>query len=145
MPTELGPEYDYKWRGRPPHMLRQDVPVWHRFLDRYGYLFERLYYDCLLGGPYYTEEQLKDPIIRQWRINLSKRADAIAVLKTELWIIEVSEYPGLRALGQLLTYTALWREDPKLDLLDIPVLVCAMVDEDMVASAARYGVRTYVV
>ncbi|GAI93087.1 unnamed protein product, partial [marine sediment metagenome] len=63
MPTFLGKSYSMDWRGDPPHMLKEDVPVWYDFLDRYGYMFHFLYYDCLLGGPEYTEEQLKDPII----------------------------------------------------------------------------------
>ena len=104
-------------------MLKEDVPVWYDFLDRYGYLFHKLYYDCLLGGPEYTEEQLKDPIIHMWRQNLSKRADAIAELDAEVWIIEVAENPGLRAVGQLNTYRALWMEDPKIMKPEKPILV----------------------
>jgi hypothetical protein len=145
MPTFLGRPYSIDWRGDPPHMLKEDVPVWYDFLDRYGYMFHFLYYDCLLGGPEYTEEQLKDPIIHMWRQNLSKRADAIAELETEVWIIEVADNPGLRAVGQLNTYRALWMEDPKIMKPEKPVLVCRTIDTDLAKSLSLYGGQIYVV
>lgn len=126
-------------------MLQEDVPVWYDFLDKYGYMFQNLYYDCLLGGPEYTHEQLKDPIIHMWRQNLSKRADAIAELDSEVWIIEVADFPGLRASGQLNTYRALWIEDPKIMKPEKPVLVCRTIDTDLAKSLALYGGQIYVV
>lgn len=145
MPTFLGRPYSIDWRGDPPHMLKEDVPVWYDFLDRYGYMFKALYYDCLLGGPEYTEEQLKDPMTRMWRQNLSKRADAIAELENEVWIIEVADFPGLRAVGQLNTYRALWMEDPKIMKPEKPILVCRTIDTDLARSLALYGGQIYVV
>lgn len=144
MPTILGRPYGIDWRGAPPHMLKPDIPVWYRFLEKWGHLFEKLYYDSYLGGPYLSPEQDKDPMWRMWRANTSKRADAIAELLDEVWIIEVSERPGLRAIGQLLTYLALWTEHPQIEKLEIPVLVCQDLDTDLIASAAKYGIRTYV-
>jgi len=145
MPTTLGPKYDIEWRGRPPHMLREDVPVWYRFLVDWGFLIDALYYDCLLGGIALTEEEQSDPMKRMWRANTAKRADAIAELENEIWIIEVAHRPGLRAIGQLLTYQYLWREDPKIEKPDKMVLVCQDFDTDLFAAAARSGILIYAV
>lgn len=144
MPTILGAKYTTTWRGSPPHMLDSDVPVWYRFLEKWGDLFLALYYDVLLGGPVLTPAQEKDAMWRMWRANTAKRADAIAELTDEVWIIEVAKRPGLRAIGQLMAYLALWQEDPLISKIEIPVLVCEEVDTDLIASAARYGIRTYV-
>lgn len=144
MPTLLGNTYEVSWRGAPPHMLSTDIPVWYRFLELWGFRFTALYYDVLLGGPFLSPAQEQDPIMRMWRANSSKRADAIAELPAEVWIIEVAQRPGLRAIGQLLTYLALWTEDPQITKIEIPVLVCEEVDTDLIASAAKYGIRTYV-
>lgn len=144
MPTTLGPKYLTTWRGDPPHMLKQDVPVWYRFLEKYGHLFTALYYDCLLGGPFLTPDQEKDPYWRGYRANVSKRADAIAELQNEAWIIEVADRPGLRAVGQIQVYRSLWLEDPKIIKPEKPVLVCEEVDKDLLSSAARYGIQIYV-
>lgn len=144
MPTIMGNPYSTEWRGKPPHMLETDIPVWYRFLEKYATYFEKLWYDVLLGGPLLTPEQQKDTYWLMWRANVSKRADAIAELKDELWIIEVATRPGLRAVGQLLVYQSLWIEDTKILKPETLVLVCEEVDTDLIASAARVGIRVYV-
>jgi len=144
MPTDLGRRYEIDWRGDPPHMLATDVPIWYRFLEVYGNDFQNLYYDCLLGGPFFTREELEDPMKKMWRANVSKRADAIAELPDGVWIIEVAKGPGLRAIGQLLTYRGLWLEDPKINKLEKMVLVCEVIDQDLIAAAAQVGILTYV-
>ncbi len=145
MPTSLGRSYTIGWRGNPPHMLKPDVPVWYRFLEKYESYFEKLYYDCLLGGPTLTEEQLKDPMLRMYRSNYSKRADTIAELSDQIWIIEVAERPGLRAVGQLQVYRSLWVEDSPILKPEKMVLVATAVDQDLLASAARMGIEIYIV
>jgi len=144
MPTELGKRFGLDWRGDPPHMLKEDVPVWYRFLEQWGDLILALYYDCLLGGPYFTPEQLKDPMTKMWRANVSKRADAIAETADRIWIIEVAKSPGLRAVGQLLVYRSLWLEDPKIAKPEEMILVCEVVDQDLIAAATQFGILSYV-
>ena len=144
MPTKLGKKYFIDWRGDPPHMLKEDVPVWYRFLGKYGHLFSALYYDVLLGGPTLSPAQEADPFWRGWRVNISKRADAIAIVGDKVWIIEVATNPGLRAVGQLLVYHTLWLEDPKIFMPEELILVCESVDKDLLAGAAQYGIRSYV-
>lgn len=144
MPTDLGQRYAVDWRGTPPYMLATDVPVWYRFLEQWGHLFQALYYQCLVGGPWYTQEQLLDPMLRMWRATTSKRIDALAETENEIWIIEVAKSPGLRAVGQLQVYRALWVEDPKIAKPEKMVLVCEHVDTDLIAAAAMYGILVYV-
>ncbi|MBA7496167.1 hypothetical protein ES702_06765 [subsurface metagenome] len=145
MPTELGKTYSLDWRGDPPHMLKADVPIWYRFLEKFGSPFLNLYYDCLLGGPFLDAEELKDPYKRDWRILNSKRADAICELTDEVWIIEVAKEPGLRALGQVQTYRALWLRDPKIMKMERPVLVADTINKDLLDAAGMYGVLTFIV
>lgn len=145
MPTTLGQPFTLTWRGDPPHMLKEDVPVWYRFLDKYKGLFINLYYDCLLGGPTLSPEQEKDPYQRMYRYNTSKRADVIAELVDSVWIIEVTTRPGLRAVGQLQVYRSLWIEDPKILKPEAMVLVVESLDQDLLSSAGRIGIQTYIV
>lgn len=145
MPTTLGRPYSLDWRGDPPHMLKVDVPIWYRFLEKYGAPFLNLYYDCLLGGPYLTPDQLKDPYKRDWRVLNSKRADAIAELDSEVWIIEVAKEPGLRAIGQVQVYHALWLRDPKIRKIEKVVLVADRIDKDLLDAAGMYGLLTFIV
>lgn len=145
MPTDLGKPYTLDWRGDPPHMLARDVPVWYRFLEKWGFGFLNLYYDCLLGGPFLTEEEKKDHLKWMWRVNLAKRADAIAELENELWIIEVAADPGLRFLGQLQIYRSLWLRDPKITKIEKPVLVAERMDPDILDASGQYGIMVFIV
>jgi len=145
MPTDLGRSYPLDWRGDPPHMLKRDIPVWYRFLEKWGSRFINLYYDCLLGGPYLTPEEKKDPLKWMWRVNLAKRADAIAELENEVWIIEVAPDPGLRILGQLIAYKTLWLRDPQINKLEHMILVSEVPNEDLFDAASTYGVLIYII
>ena len=126
-------------------MLAPDIPVWYRFLNEWGEHFTALYYDCLLGGPALDTEGKRDPMKRMWHALVSKRADAIAETRAETWIIEVSACPGMRALGQLLTYKTLWLEDPKIDKPAVMVLVADKVDGDVMTTYKPYGINLHLV
>jgi len=139
MPTELGQPYMQSWRGHYPHMLDADRPVWDRFLDRNPNFFERIYYDVRLGGVYPGPEYGDETMRRMFWMNTAKRIDALGELKDEIWIIEVAATPGLRAVGQLQTYMALWWEDPKIPKPVKPVLVCEHIDDDLKRSLEFYG------
>lgn len=143
MPTTLGRTYSLEWRGDPPHMLKPDIPVWWRFLDAYSAPIINLYYDCLLGGPPTRPEEAIDPMLRMWRTLVSKRADAIAELDDEVWIIEVTDDPGLRAIGQLLSYRSLWLRDPKIIKLEKMLLVCNKIDPDLFDVCGTQGIQVY--
>ena len=145
MPTELGRPYDIAWRGDPPHMLTPDIPVWYRFLEAYGSLFDFIYYDVAVGGPYLSPAEQKDPMQRMYRRNLVKRIDAVAQLPTETWIIEVSSDPGLRAIGQLISYQTLWKLDPKLDNPETLVLVSDTIEQDLLTVAGSYHIQCYII
>jgi len=126
-------------------MLPPDVPVWYRFLEKWGYPFINLYYDVLLGGPYLTEAEKQDPIKRMWRINMAKRADVIAELENEVWIIEVSADPNLKCFGQLQAYRALWLRDPKIHKIEKCILVGETIEPDILDAAGTYGLLVFIV
>ena len=140
MPTDLGQPFKQSWRGRYPHMLKEDVPVWDLFLDRNPNLFQRLYYDVRIGGVYPGPEHGDEVMRKMFYDNTAKRIDALGELEEEIWIIEVATRPGLRAIGQLQTYMALWWEDPKIPKTVRPVLVCQYIDADLQKAMEFYGV-----
>jgi hypothetical protein len=140
MPTELGEPFLPPWRGRYPHMLDEDVPVWELFLDLNPTLFDRIYYDVRVGGVYPGPEFGDEKMRHMFWSNTAKRMDALGERKDEIWIIEVAARPGLRAVGQLNTYFALWWEDPKIMKPVKPVLVCQSIDQDLERSLKFYGV-----
>lgn len=145
MPTSLGKSYRLDWRGSPPYMLMKDVPVWYRFLEKYGDPFINLYYEVRVGGPFLTKLESQDPLKRDWQMILQKRLDALAELKNEIWIIEVNAEANLRSLGQVFAYQTLWLRDPKILKMERLILVGENIDPDIIDAAAQRGVVIYVV
>ena len=90
-----------------------------------------------------TPEENLDPLKHMWRVNLAKRADAIAELKDEVWIIEVAPDPGLRVIGQLQTYRALWLRDPKINKIEKLILLSENFNKDLLDAASMYGITIY--
>ena len=140
MPTDLGQPFSPLWRGTYPHMLPEDRPIWNSFLDKNVALFERIYYDVRVGGVYPGPEFGEEKMRKMFYDNTAKRIDALGETKDEVWIIEVASRPGLRATGQLLTYLALWWDDPKINKPVKPILVAEHVDEDLQKALTLYGV-----
>jgi hypothetical protein len=128
------------WRGHYPHMLKEDWPVWDQFLNQNPNLFERVYYDVRIGGVMAPKEIGDEKMRLMFWQNTAKRIDALGELKDELWLIEVAERPGLRAIGQLQTYVVLWFDDPKINKPIKPVLVCRSLDADLERTMNAYGV-----
>jgi hypothetical protein len=126
-------------------MLAPDIPVWYRFLQEWENQFQSLYYDSLLGGPLLTPTEEQDRMGRMWRALTSKRADAIAELQDEVWLIEVAEHPEMRAVGQLITYEALWLEDPKINKPLRKVLVADSIDPDVATGLRAVNVTLHLV
>ena len=143
MPTVLGPMYSTTWRGRPGHMLKVDVPIWYNFLEKNEEKFIALYYDVLLGGPGFTPAEYCEKLRGMWKYLGSKRADVIAETKDEVWIIEVTDELSIKAMGQLMTYKALWLDDPKISKPVEMILVCGWTDADILASMQSYGIRVF--
>jgi hypothetical protein len=143
MPTVLGPKYSLEWRGKPPHMLKVDIPIWYRFLEENKDKFTALYYDCRLGGPGFTPADYDEKLRGMWKYLGSKRADAIAYTEDEVWIIEVTNESSVKAIGQLMMYKSLWLDDPKSTLPVKMVLVCDFEDAMVFASARSCNIQIF--
>lgn len=145
MPTVLGEPYLPTWRGRYPHMLAEDIPIWDAFLDQYQSLFIRLFYDVRVGGVWPEDPTLPYNMQFMYYSTTAKRIDVIAELTDEVWIVEVAAHPGLRVTGQIMSYHALWYEDPGLSKIAIPVVVARSIDSDLKKVMEMYGIRVRLV
>lgn len=145
MPTRLGIKYPSTWLGDPPHMLKPDIPVWHRFLDKYGDMFFWYYYDCLLGGPDQSPGDWEDPMKRMWIVNTSLRSDVITEDEKHVYILEVSSDPGLRAIGQVQTYSAAWELDPKISKPLKLGIVASTMQPDFLHACGVFNIMVWLV
>jgi len=98
---------------RYPHMSPGEEKLWDKYLAWTPYTFSNLTYDLHLG-----DSAPLDPTWEPWLVNLvlatsRKRVDVIGETESEIIIYEVKERAGMSALGQLLCYEALYREEYK--------------------------------
>jgi len=141
MPTELGQEYKPWEIVDPPQMLPEDWIIWHKFRKIFGEIFERFYYNVRVGGQDIQDPAIPEPIRKSWYYSTAKRIDAVGETKDEVWIIEVAANPGLRAMGQIMTYQSLWALDPKINKKGVAVLVVDRIEQDLQFACSVQGVR----
>lgn len=96
-----------------PHMSPKEVELWERYLAWTPLRFQRVIYDLHLG-----DSAPLDPAWEPWLVNLvmatsRKRVDVIGETEDTIIIFEVKEYAGMNALGQLLAYESLYRDEYK--------------------------------
>ncbi len=139
MATDIGTYYSPLWRGKYPHMLREDYPVWNRFLDKYGEKIQKIYYDVRVGIVGTNTQGFEEKWAKVYRAVSAKRIDALVEFENEVWLVEVASGPGLRAVGQLATYVALYAEDPKIPKPMVPYLVCESLDPDLAKALKLYS------
>ncbi|GAH88516.1 unnamed protein product [marine sediment metagenome] len=141
----LGDTYSSSWKGKPPHMLPVDVPVWHDFLDKYGDAYLHFYYDVALSTKPKPPDLPVGAMLTMWKKSFGKRIDAVGEMRNTVHIIEVTEQAFLRSLGQILVYAELWRVDPPIKKPFLPYIVCRTIDEDVLWTCQAYGVNHHLV
>jgi len=122
-------------------MLRPDFPVWGRFLDKYAGTILQIYYDVRVGGAGTQPGDVGQKMANMYRAVTAKRIDALIEYDDEVWIVEVAAGPGLRAIGQLATYHALYAHDPKIPKPTFAYLVCDSLDPDLKTALHLYSMR----
>ena len=114
-----------------PHLLPPDVPVWKRFLAKFGSMFYRIDYDVRVGdGRPVSPTEPKN--IKKMAIMLSQmRIDAVGFSSAGVAIIEITRHAGLKAIGQLETYPILYQKKYRPRARIYPILVCESINSDI--------------
>lgn len=98
------PRFPASWRGRYPHMREEDIPLWNRFLDRFGDGWQGFDYDVRVGEPSRAASGLDAATQRTWEALTKLRVDAVGFRVGEVWVFEVKPYAGIGTVGQLVGY-----------------------------------------
>lgn len=112
-------------------MLASDIPIWERWIEKYGQSFIGFDYDIHVGEGIQPVEGTPENIARMAKTLTQKRIDALGHKNEELWIIEVKQRPGVSAVGQIITYLTLFRKQFKPTRKLVPVIVGDLVEPDI--------------
>ena len=113
-----------------PHMMREDTAVWTRFLQMGSVSIKEVWYDVHCGQAVFLrdsatqmEQRIADGVTR-------KRIDVVASVDGGLWVIEIKPYGNMFAIGQILTYVKLLKQEYIVPDIVLPVIICNNIDTD---------------
>jgi len=98
-------------RLRFPGMLPREVVIWRNWLKLHESEYDRFDYNCRIGAGHDPGPGWPDNIRQMAIANTQLRIDACAYQAEVATLIEVKDRAGASAVGQLLTYEAVWLQD----------------------------------
>lgn len=138
--ADLGPGTKPILRPHYPHFLFEDTGVWTKFLKTDAHRLKEVWYDVRVGQPVLLDVGASD-IERRIAAGLTrKRIDVVCSVGGGFWVVEVKPYASMLAIGQIISYTRLFRLEYAPGGEIIPVIVCDAFDEDLVDEFDELGV-----
>ncbi len=127
------------------HMLPGDIALWQRFLVKHGEYYERFEYDRHVGQGVPIDPAWPPEIARAALALTQKRIDAVGFHGDETWIFEVKPDAGLGAVGQLVSYKALWIRDFGAPAKLYLAIVTDRLNPDEQYLFSTYDIRIFIV
>lgn len=130
-----------KWPG----MLPAEVLIFKNWLEKYAANYDRIEGNVRIGagfdpGAAWPEEQRRNAIM-----NTKLRIDAVAYNGEKPTLIEVKRRAGASAIGQLLTYEAVWMKDFPATPEPGLALVTNDLQDNMMPLVTKAGIQVYIV
>ena len=111
--------------NRFPHILPQDAKVWTKFLHGNPDFCDYYDYDIRVGKGI-DPGNIVEEKFRRMSIHLSqRRIDIVGYRNDCIFIIELTQKAGIKALGQLSAYPNLYKDTFKPTLKLKPLLICS--------------------
>lgn len=112
MPTNLGRPFMPVITRIPPHMSPEDIVIYRRWAISGLKNALRQYFDVSLGLIDVPDSTASPEIKAMWvRLN-QKRVDAIIEYEDHIKLIEFRHNATPNAIGRVLAYKMLWKDDP---------------------------------
>ncbi|MBA7552463.1 hypothetical protein ES705_45024 [subsurface metagenome] len=138
--VELGPGQKPLVQTHYPHMLIEDTAVWTKFLNTDRHRLKEVWYDLRVGQAVFMPAGASD-MERKIALGLTrKRIDVVCSVEGGLWVVEIKPYANMYALGQVLTYVRLFKQEYVTAGELTPVLVCDSYDMDLLDEFDEFGV-----
>jgi len=141
MPTDLGPVFPADFTGMPPHMGSRDFDIWQRYHQVSGSGFLGFYFDAAVGLGAEMPPDTPEKLAKHWTRLTQKRIDVIGIRKDAVWIIEVRDSAGTSALGAVISYMHLIRNDNPFSLPLRGAVLTDHTDRDMKRVFEDYGIQ----
>ena len=135
------PRSPYTKQSKYSRLRPEDVAIWERFIDKYPAYYESVEYDFKVGSgreyPSHFGEVIKNGATEHSR----KRVDVIGYKGNEIHVIEVKPNASGNALGQVVEYTVLFREQYHGTETIVPVILTDITHPDTEHVAMTLGIK----
>jgi len=128
-----------------PHMMAADAAIWTEYLRDPVVPVLEVWYDVHVGRAVEVGAGAGDMERRIAAGLTRKRIDCVCRVAAGYWVVEVKPRGDMQALGQVLSYTRLFRQEYRAGGEASPVVVCGEVDEDLVEEYEARGVAVIAV
>lgn len=133
-----------------PGLIPVEAELWRRWLKEHEGEFQAFEYNVHVGAGVNIaprvldgDPELQENMRRMFQQATQKKIDVVGHKGEAVWIIEVEERPGTRALGQILTYRTLLTKQRDVTGPVELVLVCRKLGQDMLDVYDEHGVIVY--
>lgn len=127
-----------------PHMSPGDIPIWNRFLAVHFKDYDTISYDVPVGEGIVPDMPLPEEMKSDYVSLTRKRIDAVGFARDRVDIIEVKPRAATTALGQIITYTALFRSTHKPTLPLRSVVITDQISKDDEAVYKTQGITVII-
>lgn len=145
MPTLLGTLWPVDLVRRPPRMSPEDTEIWQRWWPHHQSGAVGLHFDVGLGEGKVAGLSGSKEELFAWLRNTQKRADVLIVYPDGIDLVEVRFVASVNAVGRLLAYRKLYKEDPAAGPLKVTRLITNLRDDDVAALSAENHIAYEVV
>ena len=139
------PTFDPVKLRRYPHMFREDIAIWERFLDKHGNDYKGFDYDVKVGKGHGIANDTPPNYARMVDILSKFRIDAVGYKSSSIEIIEVKPHAATTAIGQIFTYVELYKRDFAPRLLLHGNIITDHEIPDILYLTKLFGIGYYVV
>lgn len=136
-------EFKYVPLPKYPHMRPADVEIWERFMRAFPNRFTRVFYDVHLGGDETFDHNLSERANISWWDLTSWCVDVVAENDEAIFIIELKPLANAKAIGQAISYAALFKLKFKPVKPVIPVIITDRIIETTQICANHCGVELW--
>lgn len=139
------PKYKPELLRKYPHMFPLDIAIWERFIVEHGADFLGFDYDVKVGSGTTPPIGTGDNYARMQAILSKYRIDCVGYTPNAIYIIEVKPEAGTVAIGQIETYTRLYKRDLNPDKKIIGCIVTDRILPDMEFLTSQKDIAYYIV
>lgn len=137
--------FKYEIRYWYPHMRKEDIAIWERFITAYPTAYDTVIYDLAVGSGSPVSPGEEEVLAGGFKTLTQRKIDVVAQAPGTLDIIELKPDAGPSALGQVKGYVTLYKRDVNPSANPRPVLITDRLKPDMKELAEAQGVTLIIV